>query len=258
MARKENPDLQLGLSLAGVVVLVVFAVGVGWCWSGQGLSAGGDRSLLVMSGIVLIALFGWVAYYSVWRPIELWKATEQELVRVTTTDPLTNLLNRVAILDRMTLEMNRSGRTGNPVSLAVVSIDNIEALQQRFGMATRNTVLRCVGNLIGTSCRQYDTAGRYGSNSFLIALPHTEIDGAARAAERLRDRVEKSEFACDGVGYAVTVSVGVTQMDRGENESMDLLMNRADDALKQARAEGGNRVHAIAPVSAVAPPDEFL
>lgn len=245
MSKRVNLGKQFALSLAALIVLTMGSVMMGVLLQTDRLG------VVVVAAVGVLAILAAVAYLVVHRPRRALLLHEQELARLAITDDLTGLFRRSVILERLRGELNRAWRNGEPLACALVDIDHLRRINGRLGQAAGDGVLRTVGNLIAESCRQYDTAGRYGGEEFLVILPATELDDAARAAERLRRRIEANEFACDGEGFTVTVSIGVTQHDIDTAEGLDDLVRRADEALGRAKAEGRNRVSAQATLAAV-------
>jgi diguanylate cyclase (GGDEF)-like protein len=206
--------------------------------------------ILLVAAAVLVVL-GFVAYLVVYRPLRLLGAREEELTRLTATDAMTGLLNRTSVLARMRMELGRVWRSGEPLSCALVDIDRLQSINNDYGHDAGDSVIRSIGNLIGETCREYDSAGRYSAEKFLIIFPSTELDDAARGADRLRQRVESGEFSCNGQALKVTVSIGVTESDADTPETIDQMVGRAHRALDQAKEQGRNRVSAVTTIDAV-------
>jgi len=243
----QDSNLRKGffLSLALLVVWALSGIVVGWSW------AMGRSSIALGIAVAMFVLLGAVSYAMVYQPLRVLDQCRHRLDRMNITDDLTGLLNRTSILMRLEAELNRAWRSGEPLSCALVNIDGFRKINEQFGLEAGDSVLRTVGNLIAESCRQYDAAGRYGGEEFLLVLPSAELDNAARAAERLRRRIETSEFACHGQGFHVTVSIGVAQADLNVLETPDALTGRANEARERARREGANRVSAVATLAFV-------
>lgn len=249
MEANESRDKQFAVALACLVVLTGAGVGLGLLLTS---SEEGVRLEIVMpAALALLVVFGLVAYVVAHRPLQALEVRDQEIRKLTASDPLTGLLNREHTLELLEREMNRAWRGGEQLACALVDIDRLEQINKQFGQTAGNGLLRSVGNVVAETCRQYDAAGRYGDAQFLLILPGIELDDAGRAAERLRQRIETSQFACDEQGFSITVSVGVTQADPETAEDADALIARADEALKRAKSEGRNRVCATAAPSAV-------
>jgi len=245
MTEKTSRGKHVLLSVILLLVLTAGSLGVGT------LLIAGRAGLILPAALILSAVFAAVAWVVGYQPWQMLLQCENKLIRLETIDEMTGLQTRPCILERLVVEINRAMRGGQPLSCALVDIDHLRQTNSRFGQAAGDSVLRWVGNLIAESCRQYDSAGRYGGEEFLVILPDTEMDDAARATERLRRRIEQGQFACHGEGFTVTVSIGVTQYDLGASETADVLIARANNALENAKVEGRNRVSALATLAFV-------
>lgn len=244
MRKKTNVPMEFAVSLSVLMILTISGV-----WLGRVLTPEKMEMALGFAIFVLV-LLAITSYFVAYRPLLRLLAMEEELERMASADPMTGLLNRQAILEKLDLEVGRAERSGKPLSVAMVDIDGFREINARFGPGAGDSVLRSVSGLIGETCRQYDAAGRIGSEEFLMVLPDIEADDAARAAERLRHRIDATQFAFHGEGFEVTASIGVTTVDFEKSETPDDAIARAGEALRQARSEGGNCVRAAAPLPA--------
>lgn len=159
------------------------------------------------------------------------------------TDPLTGLNNRryleahFVAVDKMLADANK------PVSLMIIDIDRFKAVNDRFGHGVGDEVIKAVAQRIQNDLRSFDTAIRYGGEEFVVLMPNTLIAAAHAAAERLCEEVGETPIhasAPAGV-IPVTVSVGVATEIAGQI-SLGELVQRADEALLQAKRDGRNRV----------------
>lgn len=167
---------------------------------------------------------------------------ETELRLQASTDPLTGLANRRRLLQGGKDELNRARRFGRPLSVVVADIDRFKQINDRFGHAKGDAVLRGFSEFCKAAVRgASDCAGRIGGEEFAFILPETPIEGAARLAERLRRELEGFDFGTYGAPLQVTCSFGVTQWEPADQEIEDTL-KRADDALYGAKKAGRNRV----------------
>jgi diguanylate cyclase (GGDEF)-like protein len=245
VAQRTNVGMQFAVSLVALIVMTIAGA-----WLGRVLTTG-EMGLVFWFVLGVLIVFVLVAYLAVYRPLMKLEQAEKELARVTAVDAVTGLWNREGIRDRMNREMERAVRTTQPISFAIVDVDSYRDIYDEFGAEAGDSVLRSVGTLLSESFRKYDSAGRLGTQQFLMILPETELDDAARVADRLRHRIDEGEFAFHGKGLNVTVSVGLTQADIETGESADDVIERARGALQQAREEGGNCVRAEAHLAAV-------
>jgi diguanylate cyclase (GGDEF)-like protein len=217
--------------------------------------AGGS---IVIGALLAYGRLGWVVPVAVAMVVvfvilanSMARGAGREPAATALADQLKGLQARQQIVERLSVELNRAMRSGERLSCALVGIDGFREIADKFGRAAADSVRRTVGNLIAESCRQYDSAGYYDDERFLVVLPVTELDNAARACERLRRRIEAGQFACHGEGLTVTISTGVTQADVDAAETADVLIARADKALERATNEGRNRVSALATLAFV-------
>jgi diguanylate cyclase (GGDEF)-like protein len=147
-------------------------------------------------------------------------------------DPLTGVLNRRGIEERIDWELARSIRYRHAMSLLLIDLDDFKAINDRFGHAQGDEALRQVAQTIDASIRSIDAAGRFGGEEFLVLLPETDVHGALVVAERIRDSVEEMGLA--------TVSIGVAERGTDLSERAQLVA-AADEALYRAKRAGKNR-----------------
>lgn len=164
-----------------------------------------------------------------------------ELERISQTDGLTGLYNRLHWEKRMAAEFKRGQRYGSHFSLLMLDIDHFKQVNDRFGHLAGDEVIRVVSDVIRDNVRESDVAGRYGGEEFGVILTETDLSGAICVAERIRENIMKTPVHLDGVTHTVTVSVGVAlfhdDMERHEN-----VIARADEALYESKQAGRNRV----------------
>lgn len=171
------------------------------------------------------------------------KRREAELFELATRDSLTGVLTRRAVLDDVQREFNRAGRYPGGCAVLILDVDHFKSINDVFGHQTGDEVLCRLCGQVKTSIREVDRVGRLGGEEFLVVLPDTTLHGALVTAERLRVEIASLEVACADRAetVSVTVSIGVAELQRGENPE-DLLA-RADHSLYQAKLKGRNCVH---------------
>jgi diguanylate cyclase (GGDEF)-like protein/PAS domain S-box-containing protein len=172
------------------------------------------------------------------------KQIEQRLELLAHTDPLTGVCNRRRFLALAEDELSRAVRHGQPVALLMLDLDHFKAVNDQFGHAGGDSVLRAfVGSALG-AMRQGDVLARVGGEEFAALLPQTGRDGALALAQRLLQQVRALQVPLDGQQVRITVSIGVAlrPMAPGAVVSLDALMAAADHALYQAKTGGRNRV----------------
>lgn len=166
---------------------------------------------------------------------------EQELSRLATLDPLTGTLNRRAITDGLEKALALSARYGHPLSVIAVDLDHFKRINDRFGHAGGDAVLKAAVAGLSFGLREdVDLVGRLGGEEFVAILPHTSLSGAAAAAERMRAALAASAVETDRGMITFTASFGVAMWDG--RETMDRLLCRADASLYRAKAAGRNVV----------------
>ena len=165
------------------------------------------------------------------------------LAEVSARDSLTGLYNRWYVMEKIESEMNRSLRHGSPVALLMLDIDHFKRINDSFGHAAGDSVLKSFGQVLRESCRVYDVPGRYGGEEFCIVLPETRIGSTTAVAERIRQRLADSRFDVGADRVSITASIGIAGMDENDGVvSSAALIERADRALYSAKHNGRNRV----------------
>lgn len=152
------------------------------------------------------------------------------------TDPLTGLLNRRALFEDQTQEMPQN------TAILLMDLDHFKAINDRFGHAAGDRVLRVFAEVIFSNIRAHDVAARLGGEEFCILLPSSSPKAASSVAERIRVTLEGLAFQTPVGTIKATVSVGVA-IRSSEPETLQALLNRADAALYRAKSDGRNRVH---------------
>jgi two-component system cell cycle response regulator len=177
------------------------------------------------------------------RALEHTLADNRRLERLAITDPLTALLNRRALTERLAAEMGRVRRYDSTVSLLLLDLDHFKGVNDQYGHLVGDDVLTEMGVLLQGAVRAVDIVARYGGEEFVVVLPETAADGATAFAERLRELVEEHPFTRgDDRALKLTASIGVATYPAPDIESVEDFFAQADQALYRAKAEGRNRV----------------
>ncbi|MDJ0938954.1 MAG: DUF484 family protein [Woeseiaceae bacterium] len=170
------------------------------------------------------------------------------LLRSGFTDVLTGWHNRRYLLIRLREELARASRDGTSLVCLMLDIDHFKAVNDSWGHAAGDSVLRDIAQRIESQVRASDVAARYGGEEFIVLLPDTSIDDAERLAERIRRAVSGNPIGLPGGGETrVTASIGIASV-KPEARATDLktigeaLIARADVALYKAKADGRDRV----------------
>jgi diguanylate cyclase (GGDEF)-like protein len=168
------------------------------------------------------------------------QAANARLERLAMTDPLTGCANRRHFMERAAAILADAHHDGEALSLAVLDLDEFKKINDTHGHPVGDAVLVMAGQLLTSHLRAADLVGRVGGEEFALLMPHTPADGAARLAERLRAALEQAGVEGDTGPIHATVSVGIAQLQPGED--LDGLYARADAALYRAKQQGRNRV----------------
>ena len=167
--------------------------------------------------------------------------------RLAITDELTGVANRRQLMETGAAEVARARRYQRPLSVLMVDIDHFKHINDRWGHATGDRVIQVMARLLCDTIRQQDHGGRLGGEEFAAILPETDLAGAQTLAERVRVLAASCVRALnDGdAPVSFTVSIGVAMLDAND-EGLESLLQRADRALYQAKADGRNRVAVMA------------
>ena len=160
-----------------------------------------------------------------------------------TVDKLTGVPNRQAVLGALFNEVERASRYNRPLSVAFVDIDHFKAVNDTYGHAAGDLVLRGVAQTIRANLRATDLVGRYGGEEFMLLLTETTPDEGALLTEKLRNLVLRRRFPVEGnPNLAVTISIGVAG-GVGHNLRVDALVRDADAAMYSAKSLGRNQTY---------------
>jgi diguanylate cyclase (GGDEF)-like protein len=170
-----------------------------------------------------------------------------QLLAKSRIDSKTGLLNAGTWESEATAEISRAIRTRTPLALALMDIDHFKAVNDNYGHLAGDTVLRALGAALREQVREYDVAGRFGGEEFVVLLPQADESAALRIAERLRTHIGAMSIpigGSSGSGTCVrlTVSVGVATLPATGGELTELLA-AADSALYLAKQAGRNKTH---------------
>jgi len=198
-----------------------------------------DFSDMDLKLLEILALYSTVAIER-----QVYYQSSLSLRKISITDPLTELLNRRYFEERMSEEMERSRRHGQPFSLIILDIDNFKGFNDTYGHPVGDEALKNVGHVIRRYVRIIDIAARYGGEEFAIILPTTDKEAARLIGNRIRDGIEGITLPVikdKGKETKLTVSLGIASYP-ADASTIEVLINNADRALYKAKALGKNRV----------------
>ena len=201
----------------------------------------------LLNAALLAVLLAAPVYYLVLRPLRAQYEKRRQAERVgadmtqlAITDTLTRIMNRRGITVSLLDAMAQAGRYDTPLSVAMADIDHFKRINDTHGHEAGDKVLVQVAAVLSDTLRMPDKVGRYGGEEFLVVFPHTGLSQARKIAERMRTAVQKSVFDVGGARPEITISLGVTQFQKGED--LEQFLSRADKALYQAKSNGRNLV----------------
>jgi diguanylate cyclase (GGDEF)-like protein len=160
--------------------------------------------------------------------------------KLATTDELTLLANRRHMNELLALEQQRRAARPNDVCVALIDVDFFKSINDRYGHAAGDTVLQSFAREAGVSLRSADTLARWGGEEFLLLMPDTLLDEAMAVIARMARRVDALRFPDIDPALKLTSSAGVAASR--ENERFDAAIQRADEAMYRAKANGRNCV----------------
>jgi diguanylate cyclase (GGDEF)-like protein len=177
------------------------------------------------------------------RAVARMSVAVDETREAATVDRLTGVANRAALLDTLITEVERANRYARPLAVAFVDIDHFKAVNDTYGHAAGDVVLRGVAQTIRANLRHTDLIGRYGGEEFMLVLTETDTDDGALLTEKLRGLVGRQTFAVDGnPALQVTVSIGIAG-GLGRNLRVETLVRDADAAMYSAKSLGRNQTY---------------
>ena len=167
---------------------------------------------------------------------------QQRLYDNAVRDALTHTWNRRYFNERLAQEFSFAHRHQRPLSLLVIDLDHFKQVNDRFGHAAGDQVLRAIAARVQTDLRDEDVLARFGGEEFTVLLRDCLLVDAMAVAERIRRRVASTPVPFEGRPVPVTISVGVACTAEEQMDSSQRLFSRADQRLYKAKREGRNRV----------------
>jgi two-component system chemotaxis response regulator CheY len=178
------------------------------------------------------------------------RETQERLYDLATHDSLTGLLNRRALYDQISSEIERASQEERPLSVVLFDIDHFKGINDTYGHLIGDKVLQKVGSVIKKSIRPYDWVGRWGGEEFLVIMNQTPGETAQKAADRVRKAVDRITFerikGAEDLNVQISGGVGSLEADF-QDWDLDDLLHRADVALYEAKHKGRNQVYLFDP-----------
>lgn len=175
---------------------------------------------------------------------------EQEWLRLATEDTLTGLPNRRHFFDVAETCLLQTRRYGNPMTVALLDLDNFKQINDTYGHSTGDEVLRVLADILRQALRDSDTPARIGGEEFAVILTSTSLEDSVTALERIRATLSLTPIHVGKRTLHATVSIGAVQWDPDTHEHVHGMLQQADAALYRAKRRGRNRVEVHQPFDA--------
>lgn len=166
---------------------------------------------------------------------------KEEFARASKQDPLTGLYNRREMWTRMESEKERQLRMSKPFTVVIGDIDNFKNVNDTFGHDSGDYILVTLAKLMKDMVRGIDFTARWGGEEFLIMLVETDLDDGQNVAERIRKKIESTEFVHKDVTIPITMTFGLSTY-KGASDNIEACIKRADESLYKGKHQGKNKV----------------
>ena len=226
-------------------LIVFFIVGYsGYCWAlWHGYSHLFDLFVpaIFLLGALFVLIVNTLSYFTALSLNRIY-----QLERENITDPLMGIYNRRFFNRRLFEEVSRSTRYNLPLSVLLIDIDHFKKINDRFGHQIGDSALVNFGQYLQDITRNTDIVARFGGEEIAVMAPSTSLPVALDLAERIRNKIETRVMVPPDVrnsrkAISITVSIGVSSLISA-NEDGDILIEKADKALYEAKRTGRNRV----------------
>ena len=196
--------------------------------------------ILTIGRCMFIGIFSSAMRESLYKSGLALKEANKRIEELAELDDLTGSFNRRCIMRFLDEQIARAHRTNLPCSIALIDLDWFKRINDTYGHPTGDEVLKTFAITVFANIRGVDRLGRYGGEEFLLVLPDTPHDAAARLLERLRTIIADLDWSAFSPGMRVTVSAGIASLNKGETP--DSFLARTDSALYKAKVQGRNRI----------------
>ncbi len=220
-----------------VLTMVGFIVGNNYLESPYSQSA-------MATGVLAMVYLGVSFHAYVDRSMSYFKRMRDynnQLQDLASHDTLTRVFNAGAYYRACDQQIHASHRSNQPFAVLFIDLDHFKSINDTYGHAVGDDVLRTVAQTLRATVRRSDIVGRIGGEEFSVFLPNTQLHGAQQLAETLRVAIESIHIEVDGVRLKITASIGVAAK-RFDQETMQAIQQHADQAMYEAKRSGRNRV----------------
>ena len=224
-----------------ITVAITFMLGPG-TWP--------DRVAITIA-ILAPALISSVAGYFYLSMAYQLRETNEQLLMLSETDPLTGVLNRRKFVEIATRELSLARRHTFPTSLVLLDLDHFKRVNDEFGHAVGDQALIHAVNQIQAALRATDVVARFGGEEFILLLPHTASEGARTLANRIIESIFAHPLDLEERSVQISASAGIVTCETSETP-LDMMLSTADQLLYASKSQGRNRSTAETFVSLVA------
>ena len=232
---------SMGVSLTAGIVFLYIRLRLRRLIQAAERLAAGEMGVSVVTGRSRRGLEGRLA-----RAIESISVALAETTNAATIDKLTGVSNRQVLLANLFAEVERANRYERALSVAFVDIDHFKNVNDTYGHAAGDIVLRAVAQNLKANLRASDQVGRYGGEEFMLLLTETDVEEGANLTEKLRNLVARQKVTiADGQELSVTISIGIAG-GKGGMLRTDALVRDADAAMYSAKSLGRNQTYIFA------------
>ncbi|NUM45808.1 MAG: diguanylate cyclase [Anaerolineales bacterium] len=186
-------------------------------------------------------------YVAIKEDITLRKQAEEELKRLATLDPLTEIFNRRHFFKLAEIVFEQAKRYRRQLSLLMIDADHFKQINDQYGHATGDQVLQTLAQYLEHLIRKADLLGRYGGEEFVIILPETSLQSAYQAGERFLKFLQQNPIQTQRKAIPLTLSIGIATYNPDTTPSLDKLVDQADQALYMAKQAGRNCIAVYSP-----------
>jgi diguanylate cyclase (GGDEF)-like protein len=196
------------------------------------------KSRLIYSFLTVSCLF---AFYEYVRKNSFIRIQEmsQKFEKQAMHDPLSGLLNRRGMREKLQNEYERSQRYKNDLTVMMCDIDNFKTVNDQYGHDKGDEIIKSLGTIFKSGLRKPDSLARWGGEEYLFLLPETNGSQGMQLAEKIRAKVEKEQYTHEDKNFSVTVSIGLHQI--AATDTINQAIKKADANLYKAKEQGRNR-----------------
>ncbi|RJP78349.1 MAG: diguanylate cyclase [Desulfobacteraceae bacterium] len=170
------------------------------------------------------------------------KQAVNKMAKMSVIDELTGLNNRRYLMEALVRETSRAERYHTDLTVCILDLDHFKEINDAHGHPAGDKMLKFIAALLKRTVRRNDIACRYGGEEFAVLFPDTSMDDAIQICERFRAQVENSSISHNHLEISVTVSIGLAKFSPLKKDSMESIINLADQAMYEAKSNGRNRI----------------